>query len=582
MMQLNQVNWDKRWEEEMKKASGVASWSDTGAKRGLNRWEEKINRPQREEDPDYASQFLQKIKLNPQDKVLDIGCGAGNLTLPIARQVKKVTSLDISQKMLNLVKEKASKESLSNIDYIHKDWEKLTLGKDIDKHDVVIASRCLGMFDLKKELIKLNNASRGNIYLSRTAEEKDFFSAEVYKLAGKKYYPLPDYFYIYNLLYQLGISAKIDFIKTNIRECYFSIGQAIKVWQWKMNELNPALEEKLRIYFSKSLIKIGDDKWSAPPFECSWALISWKAQKDLQVEEQIEKHRTNFGFIDWNQLWEKAFKASPWMKREVKPEKWNNFALRFNEGVHKDWDNRNSFINQILRKIEQKIEPDFTVLDIGCGPGTFAIPLGQKVKKVTAVDISSSMLKLAQKNATSKNIYNIDYICKDWEKLTLGKDIDKHDVIIASRCLGGLNLKDKLLSLNQMANKAVYLTWIIKVSELQKKAYQIVNRKYSQEPDYIYLYNLLYQLGIYAQVDFIECDGYRKDNQDEEGRESFVNLERAMEHYKWILGELSLEEENKIKNYLTNTYEKTKEGKLISPNYLKSIWSWALLYWWKV
>jgi len=93
---------------------------------------------------------------------------------------------------------------------------------------------------------------------------------------------------------------------------------------------------------------------------------------------------------------------------------------------------------------------------------------------------------------------------------------------------------------------------------------------------------LLYQLGIYAQVDFIECDGYRKDNQDEEGRGSFVNLERAMEHYKWILGELSLEEENKIKNYLTNTYEKTKEGKLISPNYLKSIWSWALLYWWKV
>lgn len=570
-MQLDQIDWNKLWEEEMRKASGVASWSASGVKRGLNRWEEKINRPKREENPGYAAQFLQKIRLNSQDKVLDIGCGAGNLTIPIARQVKKVTSLDISQKMLNLVKKKASKENFFNIDCLHEDWEKVVIGKDIDKHDIVIASRCLGMFDLKKELIKLNNSSRGYVYLSRTAEEKDFFSAEVYKLAGKKYYPLPDYFYIYNLLYRMGIAAKIDFIKANIREYYSSISQAIKVWQWKMNESSPELEEKLRIYFSKSLVKTEDNKWFAPPFECSWALISWKVQKDLHTEGQIENHRINFGFIDWDQLWKKALEASPWMQREVKPEKWNNFALRFNEGVHKDWNDRDSYVNQIFRKIEQKIEPDFTVLDVGCGPGTFAVPLAQKVKRVTAVDISSSMLDLAQKNAIQKNIDNIDYIRKDWEKLAIGKDIDKHDMVIASRCLGGLNLKEKLLNLHQMANKVVYLTWITKVSELQKKIYQVINRKYSQEPDYIYLYNLLYQLGIRAQVDFIEC----------EGQESFLNLESAIEHYRWILGKLSLEEENKVKNYLISTYKKTEEGNLISPEHFKPTWGWALLYWWK-
>ncbi|MDD5014889.1 MAG: class I SAM-dependent methyltransferase [Atribacterota bacterium] len=338
-----------------------------------------------------------------------------------------------------------------------------------------------------------------------------------------------------------------------------------------MNDLSPELEKKLRIYFSEFLIKIEDNKWSTPPFKCSWALISWKSKKDLSIAGQEKNYKTNFTIIDWNQLWEEAFEASPWMKREVKPKKWNDFALRFNDGVHKGWNDRNSYINQVLRKIEKKIEASFTVLDVGCGPGTFAIPLGRKVKKVTAVDISSSMLNLAKKNAISKNIHNINYICKDWEKLTLGKDIDKHDVIIASRCLGGLNLKEKLLSLNQMANKAVYLTWIIKVSGLEKKAYQIINRRFSQEPDYIYLYNLLYQSGIYAQVDFIECDG----------QENYTNMEKALEYYKWILGELSLEEEDKIKNYLLSTFKKTKEGNLISPNNFKSTWGWALLYWWK-
>ncbi|MDD5014888.1 MAG: class I SAM-dependent methyltransferase [Atribacterota bacterium] len=231
MIQLDQIDWNALWEEEMKKASGVASWSDTGAKRGLDRWKKSVNRPRREEDPDYASQFLQKIRLDPQDEVLDIGCGAGNLTIPIARKVQKVTSLDISKEMLNLIKEKAAKEHLFNIDYLHKDWEKINIGNDdndIEKYDIVIASRCLGMFDLKKELIKLNNASRGYIYLTNIAEENEFFSEEIYKLAGKKYFPLPNYFSIYNLLYQMGISAKIDFITANIRECYSTIDQAIK------------------------------------------------------------------------------------------------------------------------------------------------------------------------------------------------------------------------------------------------------------------------------------------------------------------------------------------------------------------
>ena len=60
---------------------------------------------------------LQKLELNEDTNVLDIGCGCGNTTLSIAEKIKptgRVTGLDISEPMLQRARESARELSLEN------------------------------------------------------------------------------------------------------------------------------------------------------------------------------------------------------------------------------------------------------------------------------------------------------------------------------------------------------------------------------------------------------------------------------------------------------------------------------------
>ena len=63
---------------------------------------------------------LQKLELNKDTNVLDIGCGCGNTTLSIAEKIKpsgRVTGLDISKPMLQRAIESARNRSLENTSF---------------------------------------------------------------------------------------------------------------------------------------------------------------------------------------------------------------------------------------------------------------------------------------------------------------------------------------------------------------------------------------------------------------------------------------------------------------------------------
>ena len=68
-----------------------------------------------------ASVIIQHLKLQPGMKVLDVGCGSGRLTIPIAEQVGSqggVTAVDIQAGMLRRVQEKADAANLNNIRFL--------------------------------------------------------------------------------------------------------------------------------------------------------------------------------------------------------------------------------------------------------------------------------------------------------------------------------------------------------------------------------------------------------------------------------------------------------------------------------
>lgn len=74
-----------------------------------------------------------------------------------------------------------------------------------------------------------------------------------------------------------------------------------------------------------------------------------------------------------------------------------------------------------------------TVLDVGAGPGTFAIPLARRVKKVTATDFSRAMLDELKNAALEQNVNNIDILPGRWLELN---SLEPHDTVMSLNSLG--------------------------------------------------------------------------------------------------------------------------------------------------
>lgn len=69
-----------------------------------------------------ASVIIENLDLKPGMSVLDAGCGPGRLTIPLAKAIGpqgKVTALDLQQRMLERVEEKARNDNLHNIQYVN-------------------------------------------------------------------------------------------------------------------------------------------------------------------------------------------------------------------------------------------------------------------------------------------------------------------------------------------------------------------------------------------------------------------------------------------------------------------------------
>src|SRR6185436_11430947 len=62
--------------------------------------------------PKDAENFISRLNLKPGMKVLDVGCGTGNLALPAARAGAAVTGVDIAPNLLATARELATAEKL--------------------------------------------------------------------------------------------------------------------------------------------------------------------------------------------------------------------------------------------------------------------------------------------------------------------------------------------------------------------------------------------------------------------------------------------------------------------------------------
>ena len=73
-----------------------------------------------------------QINLLSDQEILDFGGGTGLLTLPLAKQSKSVTLVDISEKMLEQARLKAEQQEIKNIQFLKQDLLKNPLKQEFD------------------------------------------------------------------------------------------------------------------------------------------------------------------------------------------------------------------------------------------------------------------------------------------------------------------------------------------------------------------------------------------------------------------------------------------------------------------
>ncbi len=223
----------------------------------------------------YVDDFLERLAPEPTWSVLDVGCGAGTLALPLAKRVRTITAVDFSDAMLSLLTEQCQKNSITNVQTCNIAWEDDWDGAGIGIHDVVISSRSLVPYDLRAAIEKLNGHARHRVVITTIVGDGPF-DPRILAALGKTREPRPDYIYVLNLLYQMHIQAEVGFIVNNGDDrIYESLDEAITSVGWMVPDLTLQEELMLADFFRKHLTRTEHGFRMRVPHTIRWAYISW-------------------------------------------------------------------------------------------------------------------------------------------------------------------------------------------------------------------------------------------------------------------------------------------------------------------
>ncbi len=268
---------------------------------------------------------------------------------------------------------------------------------------------------------------------------------------------------------------------------------------------------------------------------------------------------TTYDDLDWNKLWQNAREQRSWSSKG--PTDWDKKAISFASRSY-----HSPYVALFLSRLP--LDKSFSVLDVGAGPGTLALPLSQHVGSVTAIDYSKKMLEILTDQAYKKNITNIRAISGSWEDDWKLLNIPRHDIAIASRSMNVADLNMAITKLNAIATQYVFITDRIAPSPFDPDAFSAIGRQFNSGPDYIYTINVLYSLNIHPNIEILELE---RDVQ-------FRDMTEAFDSYSWMFKDMTDSESTRLRQYLHSRTLSSTDDNLVIRRKLPPRWA---MIWWK-
>ena len=135
---------------------------------------------------------LAKSELKPSDHVFDFGCGTGLVTNEIAGSVQSIFAVDLSEKMLDIARQKAAQSAIQNVSFQTCEFDHFEAGAA--PYDVVCAFNVLYFIrDLETLLARFHAMLKpGGLFLSVTdcvGHPRDFKTRVIFLLVKIGVFP---------------------------------------------------------------------------------------------------------------------------------------------------------------------------------------------------------------------------------------------------------------------------------------------------------------------------------------------------------------------------------------------------------
>jgi len=250
----------------------------------------------------------------------------------------------------------------------------------------------------------------------------------------------------------------------------------------------------------------------------------------------------------WKKQWQDAIDRAPIRRRmsssdSARLRRWNKMAPDFAEntsGVKQEAE-RQEIIQKMIS--HGALHPDATVLDIGAGPGTWALPLARHSSHVTALEPANSMAEILQSRMAAQQISNITIERRTWQSVELEAAhwYRAFDLVFASMT-PGIDGPESLIKMMAASRGWCYMSafsgsgWLLQYEPLWRVFF---NEPIGEQPsDIIYPFNLVYSMGLRPSLEFSWWNrekGWTRDQAIERFILFFENYLEITETVKFII-----------------------------------------------